>query len=56
MGLVGPYDFGLYCCAVVSFGLCCVVVPWCSSFIVRWFSSGMVVLRWYGGSMVVRLF
>ena len=47
---------GLYCWAVVSFGFCRVVVPWCGSFVVRWFLSSTVVLRWYGGSKVVRWF
>ena len=56
MALVGPYGFGLYSCVVISYGLCGVVVSWCAGFVVRWFLSSTVVLRWYGGSKVVRWF
>ena len=35
MALVGPYDFGLYSCVVISYGLCGVVVSLCDSFIVK---------------------
>ena len=56
MALVGPNGFGLYSCVAISYGLCHVVVPWCGSFFVRWFLSSTVVLRWYGGSKVVRWF
>ena len=53
MVLVGPYGFGMYSCVVISYGLCGVVVSWCAGFVVRWFLSSTVVLRWYGGSKVV---
>ena len=43
-------------CVVISYGLCGVVVSWCAGFVVRWFLSSTVVLRWYGGSKVVRWF